>query len=127
MARFTARTAAILFLTTAILFRSGQWVLARLTVMGVFRPHANFRHASSYAVDGEIFTLPELKQCEDLEFVPSLSRIYTACQGNESVRWDWFPAVGNFDKPEVVDRADGRLYSIDVQVGGPLLVYIGRR
>jgi len=111
----TQRT-ALLFVLTSMIARAGMYIYSRLSVFGAFRHPTT--SASSFALDGEIFTLPGLKQC-DLHHIQALGKVYTACQGDETVRFGWFPSVGNFDRPELVERSDGGIYVIDVEVSVP--------
>ena len=113
-------TTALIFVLFSIFARSAFYMYKRLVVLGAFR--GPYRSAHSFAVDDEIFTLPELIQCEDLEYLPELGKILTACQGDHSLRYSWFPGVGNLHGAEDVERVpDGGLYVIDVAVGGRAL------
>lgn len=64
----------------------------------------------------DLVVLPGTKECEDLHFLPSTGLIYTACEGDRSIRTRWFPPMVIFDTRPTVENSDGGLYTINPEV-----------
>ena len=113
------RTTSIILLSSlAIPFLS--FLYSRLSLFGVFRFHFHSIHTFiNRYTDQELFLIKGIQQCEDIEYVPRLGKIYAACQGNTTARWGWWPAWNNLDNPVDGLNADGGLFVIDVKVSRP--------
>ncbi len=97
-----------LIILLAVLIRLAIFINSRLTLFGLYRH--TFRSASSCAVDGELFVLKGMQQCEDIEYVEEVGKVYAACSGNGTARWGWWPPWGNLDRPEDGLYTDGGLW-----------------
>jgi hypothetical protein len=90
------------------------YTYTRLAIFGVFQYPSI--QAASFALIDKIFTIPGPNQCEDIEYIPKLGKIYAACQGNVESRYRWWPAWNVLDDPEAGRRADGQIWEVDVKV-----------
>ncbi|KAG9950671.1 calcium-dependent phosphotriesterase, partial [Aureobasidium melanogenum] len=78
-----------------------------LTVLGVGRaiPQSTIANAADYV------KIEDTTHCEDLHYYEPANLLFTACEDNPKLRFDWFPPLGNFDPPAGV--AQGSIHVID--------------
>lgn len=111
-----SRALRTLLAATAILIALyGPPTYHRLRVLGIV-PTALPPRVSSSAY--EIRTIPNTRHCEDLHHHLKSGLLFTACEGEASPRFDWFPPLAHFDRPEDVptDGARGGLVIVDPKV-----------
>jgi hypothetical protein len=90
------------------------YIYNRLSIFGLFRYPTS--QVCSYALDDEYFVIKGPNHCEDIEYIPELSKIYAACQGNVESRYKWWPAWNVLYDPEAGRQADGQIWEVDVKV-----------
>lgn len=94
-------------------------VTDRLQVLGFTRPKAHYT-AISHIGDDIVRKIPNTRFCEDVHLHSSSGKLFTACEGPDSVadyniRRSWFPPLTIFEASaeEVLARARGGLYVVD--------------
>lgn len=108
MGAFTYLLVAVVATLTAVY---GPAIARFVTVVGVFRVPANT------AVDpADTVAIQDTIQCEDLHHHVPSNLIFTACEDSHDTRYDWFPALGHLDAPQVVTKVKGSLHVIDPKV-----------
>lgn len=59
--------------------------------------------------------ISDTTHCEDIHYYSPANVLFTACEDNNSTRYEWFPPLVIFDRPEVIGQ--GSIHVIDPKVG----------
>ena len=95
MSRTTRFILALIALVGALY---GPPVYNRLSVLGVFPTSIPL---STTTAESSVRTIPGTTQCEDVHHHVRSGLLFTACQGEEQTRLDWFPPLGHFEGPDL--------------------------
>lgn len=87
-------------------------------VLGLFRQQNRTLLTAAH----DFVTIPDTTFCEDLHYHEKSGLLFTACELSESVRYSWFPPLGNFDDPSAALSSQGRIQVIDPAVSVQVLV-----
>ncbi|CRG87864.1 alpha-L-arabinofuranosidase [Talaromyces islandicus] len=99
----TASKAAIIGLVFAVAF---PHCFRQAKVIGVLRtPSSTPIAPEKYVV------IPDTTYCEDIHYYSQANILFTACEDDNSTRYEWFPPLGIFDHPEVIRQ--GSIHVID--------------
>lgn len=83
-----------------------------LVVMGLFRGDI----PPAIVAKDDLVVIPNTRHCEDLHQHAESGLIYTACEGENSPRYSWFPPLVNFDDPTLGAQSQGSIHVIDPKV-----------
>jgi hypothetical protein len=97
-----------------------RFVYDRLSTLGLFRGDLAPVLLRARSASPALKFIDNTINAEDLHFDPESGLIYAAVQDADGSRSRWFPALGHFEDPAFLDKANGGLAVIDpvVSVAG---------
>ena len=88
-------------------------VYHRATVLGFTRSQASIQNSHK---DDQLIYIPNTVHCEDIHYHHASNMLYTACEGDATIRKHWFPPIGHMQRQE---KYGGQLVIIDPKVSPP--------
>ncbi|CAK7216688.1 hypothetical protein SCUCBS95973_002891 [Sporothrix curviconia] len=101
-------TITIATLVLAFAYLVGPPAYRSLTVLGYWRQPVNTPVAAE-----DFIVIDDTVHCEDLHYHAPSNTLFTACEDHLDTRFAWFPPLGLFDDPAIVQKNRGSLHTID--------------